>query len=378
MKSIDSPTEPCHTISIDFITGLPTSQGNDALLTVIDTFSKAVKLIACNKTTTAEETAQLFLSQCYPTFGLPCKIISDRDSRFTSKFWSTLMKLLGVELGMSTAFHPQADRQSERTNQTVEIALRCFLGGDIQRYEKWAQYLPILEHEMNSTVSDSTGFTPNQLRFTMTPRGLADVLYHPMEGTSESAEEMAEDLRNRRDEARDSIKTAQRKQKQYYDANRIPKEFQVNDLVLLKFNRFGPGYKAPKPHDHKLAPVGTPLRIIEKTSPITYRLALPAHSKIHDVISITHLKPYQSTTPVRPLPIVVDGQEEFEVERIDGERVNSQGTTEYLVKWLGYGENERTWEPTDNVQHADLRIAEWHAKQPDKPSNSPRPRRSRR
>jgi len=367
LQPIESPTEPCHTISLDFVTGLPSSHGYDAMLTVTDTFSKAVRLIACNKTTSAEETAKLFLLHCYPIFGLPYKIISDRDSRFTSKFWETLMQLLDVDLGISTAFHPQADGQSERTNQTVEIALRCFLGGDVDKYPKWVDYLPILEHELNSTASASTGFTPNQIRFAMAPRGLADSL-HPLEGASEAAETLAEDLRNRRDEARDSIRTAQRKQKKYYDARKKPDEFNVGDLVLLKFNRFGPGYKAPKPHDHKLAPIGTPFRIREKISPLAYRLILPTGSRMHDVVSIAHLKRYQGHSDFRPMP-VDDEHEEFEVERIDGERINSQGSTEFLVKWLGYGENERTWEPLHNLQHADQMVADWRSKQPDQPTN---------
>jgi hypothetical protein len=80
-----------------------------------------------------------------------------------------LTQLLGIELGMSTAFHSQADGQSERMNQTVEIALRCFLGEDVECYGKWVDYLPILEHELNSTVHDSTNFTPNQIRFAMAP-----------------------------------------------------------------------------------------------------------------------------------------------------------------------------------------------------------------
>lgn len=290
------------------------------------------------------------------------------------------MHLLGIELGMSTAFHPQADGQSERTNQTVELALRCFLGGEPERYEQWVDYLPILEHELNSTVNDSTKFTPNELRFTMTPRGLADLL-HPIEGSSETAEQLAEDLRNRRDEAKDSIRVAQRKQKRYYDARRTPKEFEAGDLVLLKFNRFGPGYKAPKPHNHKLAPIGTPLRILEKISPVAYRLALPTDSRIHDVVSIAHLKQYAGDSPIRPLPIIVDDHEEFEVERIDGERINSRGVTEYLVKWQGYNENERTWEPIHHLEHADEIIRRWRANRPDKkprpPDIEPQPRQTR-
>ena len=287
---IQTPS-PHHSLSLDFVTGLPTSHGFDALLTITDMFTKAVKLIPCKKTTTAEDTAALYLNHCYTTFGLPTKIVSDRDSRFTSKFWGTLMKLLGVKMGMTTAFHPAADGQSERTNQTVEIALRCFLGGDLEKYKRWTEYLPIVEHEMNFTKHDTTGFSLNELRFTVKPRGLTD-LFYPLEGTSDSAERLAEDLKNKQDEARDSVAVAQWKQKKYFDGKRQNKEFNVGDLVVLKFNRFGPGYKPPKPHDHKLAPIGTPLHVVEKLSPVSYRLALPDNTKIHDVVSIIHLHRY--------------------------------------------------------------------------------------
>jgi hypothetical protein len=122
----------------------------------------------------------------------------------------------------------------------------------------------------------------------------------------------------------------------------------VGDLVVLKFNRFGPGYKPQKPHNHKLAPIGTPLRVLEKLSPLSYRLAIPPQSRIHDVVSIVHLRKYRGSgkddlgKDIRPLPVKVDEEEEFEVERIDGERINSQGTQEFLVKWHGYADNERT------------------------------------
>jgi len=364
LHPIQTPS-PHHSLSLDFITGLPASHGFDALLTVTDLFTKAVKLIPCKKTTSAEETAALYFNHCYTTFGLPTKLISDRDSRFTSKFWGTLMRLLGVKMGMTTAFHPAADGQSERTNQTVETALRCFLGGDSERYPRWTDYLPIIEHELNSTKNESTGFPPNELRYSVMPRGLAD-LHYPIEGASESAERLAEDLKNKRDEARDSIAIAQWKQKRYFDGKRQDKEFNVGDLVVLKFDRFGPGYKPPKPHNHKLAPIGTPLRITEKLSPLSYRVALPKNTKIHDVISIVHLRRYRgSGDDIQPLPVVVDDAEEYEVERIDGERINAQGTPEYLVKWVGYADKERTWEPRSNLTHADRAIADWHTRSED-------------
>lgn len=102
MHPVTTP-EPLHTLSLDYVTGLPLSNGFDALLTVTDKFSKAIRLIPCKKETTAAETANLYFHYCYPIFGLPTKLISDRDPRFTSHFWSSLMKKLRVKLGLTAA-----------------------------------------------------------------------------------------------------------------------------------------------------------------------------------------------------------------------------------------------------------------------------------
>jgi hypothetical protein len=128
--------DPYYTIIMDFITGLPLCRGFDALLTLTDKFSKAICLIPCKSTTSAEETAQLYLKHAFPVFGLPVKFISDRDARFTYKFWSSLMKLLDVKLGLIATFHPSADGQSEKTNSTVEAMIRCFIGGDSDKYKR--------------------------------------------------------------------------------------------------------------------------------------------------------------------------------------------------------------------------------------------------
>jgi Chromo (CHRromatin Organisation MOdifier) domain len=214
---------------------------------------------------------------------------------------------------------------------------------------------------------------------------LADLLY-PLEGESENAERLAEELKNRQDDARDSIAVAQRKQKKYFDQRRKNREFEVGDLVMLKLSRFGPGYKPSKDHDHKLAPLGTPLRIIEKLSPLSYRLALPADARFHDVVSIIHLRKYRGTGEgIRPMPILINEHDEFEVERIDGQRSSIRGVKEYLVKWKGYGDKERTWEPLSNLENADQAVANWHARQvevqdrkADKPTPTPSTRRTTR
>ena len=359
-----------HTVTLDFITGLPKSHGKDAVLTVTEKYSKAIRIIPCNITTSAAEAARLYLEYCYPIFGLPSRIISDRDARFTSLFWSTLTRLLNIRLGLTAAYHPSADGQSEKTNQTVEIALRCFIGGDTSKYHRWVEYLPILEHEYNSTINVSTGFSPNEVRYIVPPRGIMDITTVPAEPinkVSDAAQQLVEDLQNRRDEARDSIALAQARQKKYADANRSEKEYTVGDLVLIRYSRLH-GYKPPKGHRHKLGPLSTPVRITEKLSPLSYRVALPPGSQIHDVLSIVHLKRFHGDgSDIRPLPILVEGEEgsrewEFEVESIDGVRKN-EGNVEYLVRWKGYGIDDRTWEPIEHLDHAQEALDTWRSLQ---------------
>ena len=109
---------PFEVVSMDLITKLPISQGNDSILTVTDhDCTKAVVLIPCKETATAEEIAMLYIRHVFVRFGLPSRFISDRDPQFVSKFMRELCKILGISQNISTAFHPRTDGQSERTNQ---------------------------------------------------------------------------------------------------------------------------------------------------------------------------------------------------------------------------------------------------------------------
>jgi len=115
---------PFQTIAIDFIVKLPMSDGYDSIMTVTDhDCTKAVILVPCQETIDAEGVAKLFKDQIFPFVGLPKKIISDRDPCFTSAFFRELCKQLEVTQNLSTAYHPQTDGQSEKTNQHIETAL---------------------------------------------------------------------------------------------------------------------------------------------------------------------------------------------------------------------------------------------------------------
>jgi hypothetical protein len=91
---------------------------------------------------------------------------------------------------------------------------------------------------------------------------------------------------------------------------------------------------------------------LERLSPVSYRLDLPSNSHIHDVVSVIRLKEFQGEGKgIRPLPVVLEEHEEWEVQSIDGERLR-EGIAEYLVRWKGYGEHERTWESLAHLEHA--------------------------
>ncbi|GJP33154.1 hypothetical protein CLOM_g17719 [Closterium sp. NIES-68] len=118
-------TQPTLATSDDgFVTSLPAGpSGNDAILVVVDRLTKMAHFAACKTTITAEQTAKLFLTNIVRLHGIPSAIISDRDTRFTSNFWTKTWQQYGTRLHLSTAYHPQSDGQTERTNQTMEQLL---------------------------------------------------------------------------------------------------------------------------------------------------------------------------------------------------------------------------------------------------------------
>ncbi|GJP49090.1 hypothetical protein CLOM_g8351 [Closterium sp. NIES-68] len=121
LQPLEPPSRPWQQVTMDFVTGLPAGpSGNDAILIVIDRLTKMAHFSACKTTITAEQTAKLFLTNIVRLHGFPSAIISDRDPRFTSNFWTKNRQQYGTRLHLSTAYHPQSDGQTERTNQTME------------------------------------------------------------------------------------------------------------------------------------------------------------------------------------------------------------------------------------------------------------------
>ncbi|RVW38680.1 Transposon Tf2-12 polyprotein [Vitis vinifera] len=151
---------PWDSVTMDFIIGLPKSEDNDSIIVVVDRFSKYATFIAAPTDYTAEETARLFLKHVVKYWGLPKYIISDRDPRFTGKFWTELFKLMGSELHFSTSFHPQTDGQTERVNVLLELYLRHFVSAT---RGIGAKLLDIAQFSYNLQRSEATNKSPFEL-----------------------------------------------------------------------------------------------------------------------------------------------------------------------------------------------------------------------
>ena len=146
---------------MDLITGLPQVNRKDTILTIVDHgCSRAAIFIPCTTTIMGAGIAQLYLWNVYPWFGLPSRVISDRDPRFTSQFGKALTMKLGINRNISTVFHPQTDGLSERKNQWVEQYLWIVTSANP---EDWTQWLALALVVHNNRRNATTGLSPNQI-----------------------------------------------------------------------------------------------------------------------------------------------------------------------------------------------------------------------
>lgn len=144
-------------ITMDFVEGLPRSKSYNCILVVVNKFSKYAHFLPLSHPFSALQVAKLFMNNIFKLHGLPQAIVSDRDKIFTSNLWRELFKLLGTDLHMSSAYHPQTDGQTEQVNQCLETYLRCFVHACPT---KWFSWLSLAEYWYNTSYHSSLGNTP--------------------------------------------------------------------------------------------------------------------------------------------------------------------------------------------------------------------------
>jgi hypothetical protein len=217
-------------ITMDFIEGLPRSDGSNAILVVVDKFTKYAHFIPMEHPFTAHQVTSAVLNHVVKLHGLPNSIVSDRDRIFTTSFWKELFKLLDKKLLMSTSYHPQTDGQSEWVNQCLEMYLRCTVQ---QSLTKWKNWLPLAELWYNSsslfiemlTIQGPLGYEPRLSSFPVlslsTAQGMPSLLAE--------RDTHVQLIKN-------NLAVAQTRIMHQADKNRVDRQFQVGDLVLLRLH----------------------------------------------------------------------------------------------------------------------------------------------
>ena len=357
LQPIPKPDQPWKEIGTDLIVGLPmTSKGHDAIIVFVDTFTKMVHFVPTTETCSSREYAEHFVAHVYKDHGMPLKIFSDRDPRFLSKFWVEVVRLLGAELAMSTAYHPQTDGQSERMNRVLEDMLRHYIS---PTQKNWEELLPVAEFAINNAVQGSTGKTPFELNQGWHP--ITPLTYGLVKSNVPVAQHFVQELNIRSKEAVQRMNEAQERQKRYADKRMQMHSFSVGDEVLLSTKNIslkGPGVR-------KLLPrwVG-PFKVSKQVGKVAYELDLPSNMKIHNVFHVSLLKPYHPSGRTQPPPpaVWVDDEPEYEVEHILSHRVVKRGRSrkhEYLIKWTGYGPEHNSWEQEVNLRGAQKTLEEY-------------------
>ncbi|GJS39190.1 putative reverse transcriptase domain-containing protein [Tanacetum coccineum] len=212
-------------IAIDFVTKLPrTSSGIDIIWVcwvIVDRLTKSAHFLPMREDYKMERLARLYLNEIVARHGVPISIISDRDSRFTSRFWQSMQEALGTRLDMSTAYHPQTDGQSERTIQTLEDMLRACVLDFGMSWDVFKLILGVFVINNSYILVCSVSFEDSPLLYEKCcrrPSVRADV--------QETTEKISQ--------IKDRLKVARDRQKSYADKRRKPLEFSVGDYVLLK------------------------------------------------------------------------------------------------------------------------------------------------
>ncbi|GJX83421.1 putative reverse transcriptase domain-containing protein [Tanacetum coccineum] len=220
-----------------------------------------------------ERLARLYLNEIVSRHGVPISIISDRDSRFTSRFWQSMQEALGTRLDMSTTYHPQIDGQSEPFIQTLEDMLKAYVldfGGS------WDVHLPLVEFSYNNNYHSSVRCAPFEALYGRKCR--SPIMWAEVGEGQLIGPELVQETTEKISQIKDRLKAARNRQKSYADKRRKPQEFSVGDYVLLKVSPWKGVVLFGK--KGKLAPrfVG-PFKIIEKVVPVAYILDLPEELK---------------------------------------------------------------------------------------------------
>ncbi|GKB63698.1 putative reverse transcriptase domain-containing protein [Tanacetum coccineum] len=321
-------------IAMDFVTKLPrTSSGHDTIWVIVDRLTKSAHFLPMREDYKMERLARLYLNEIVSRHGVPISIISDRDSRFTLRFWQSIQEALGTRLDMSTAYHPQTDD---------------FRGS-------WDVHLPLVKFSYNNSYHSSVRCAPFEALYGRKCR--SPILWAEVGEGQLIRPELVQETIETISQIKDRLKAARDRQKSYADKRRKPLEFSVGDYVLLNMSPWKGVVRFGK--KEKLTPrFVEPFEIIEKVGPVAYRLELPKElNGVHDTFHVSNLKKCLADPTLKvPLDeIQVEAKLNFVEDPVEilerkFKKLKRSRIAIVKVRWNSKRGPEFTWEREDQMK----------------------------
>ena len=350
------PERPWQHISVDFITKLPVSKDYDLILVVCDMFLKMSHFVVTTEKTMVKGLARLFRDNVWKLYGLPESVISDREPQFAAGMMKELNKMLGIEMKLSMAYHPETDRQTERTNQELEQYLRIYVN---HRQNNWAEWLATAEFAFNNKMHTAMRSSLFQVNYGRELRMGFDIR---KKGKNEKIKEFVKEMKEKHEEARAAlVKSQEEMKRQVNRSKKKVKEYRIGDKILISTKDFSAELmkRAMKKLTEKFIRPYVVKKIVSENA---VELELPALLRVHPVVNVRRLVKYREQVEGQkkiPLPPVkIAGEKEYKVEEIL-DRQERRGKMKYLVKWKEYTAEENTWKGLENLKNVMEKIEEF-------------------
>jgi len=369
LNSLQQPTRSGTHYSMDFVTHLPMSSRHEytAIMVIVDRFSKRIWTIPTWDIASAQLTAELFMKHIIYENGICIEIVSDRDSKFTSKMWQDFHAALGITLSLSSSRHQSTDGQTERAIAHVEELMRMNIN---YRQSNWVSLLPKIQFTINTTTAKATGVSPyyaERGRHPLTRLDMDNILRSRKHEVPPSIDEFVAGIANIEREVQERLVLTREWQQRGDKKRRL-----VGGLTPGKYAYLSTeGITLPWDKHRKIKKLRQefygPFKILRQLGPVSFELKLPPQSHIHPVFHAHLLKasdaPGTAIGKASPLPNAADA-DEYTVESLVDVR-GIQGKERYLVKWSGYPYEECTWEPTTNLTNCQKLLKKFHRKRKD-------------
>ena len=369
LMSISTTSHSFHTIAMNFIVRL--LEKYDCLLIVTDKFSRRLMLISRYVIDFAVFWSRKMLSRLQSTdWDIFETIISNRDFKFISNFWKKIFRQLELSLLMSTVYHSQTDELSERSNQTIEIAIRYLIICNLDL--DWWLILSALQTQLNNSSNSTTRLSLNEIIYDFKIKNSLSLLH------LDSIESMMNDITQRRlkyrVEAIDATAFANTKAKIYYDARYTSLLLNSDDKAYLRLNH---DYQLSEKSNRKLSPQRCGSFLVKRrVERLTYELKISKNWKIHSVIFVAQLKSYSSIENLYSrlrsnhsnfveIEDDISQWKSWEVERIVDKRFrkyDKKQMTQYQIHWKEYDLEHDVWRSIIKLDNCMKLIEEYESR----------------